>query len=124
MAVVRPQPVQRSRCPPSAAVRQRVMASNTFLCCQLIHLRLCSRNACPAQRTMSATSSSGRLMNGACILQCREREGIERAGGGAEMPLGEMQIDGSYFEVAMTEQYLDGAQVGSGFQQVGGEAVA
>ena len=24
-----------------------------------------------------------------------------------EMPLGEMQIDGSYFEVAMTEQYLD-----------------
>jgi hypothetical protein len=23
------------------------------------------------------------------------------------MPLGEMQIDGSYFEVAMTEQYLD-----------------
>jgi hypothetical protein len=40
------------------------------------------------------------------------------------MPLGEMQIDGSYFEVAMTEQYLDGAQVGSGFQQVGGEAVA
>ena len=25
-----PQPVQRSRCPPSAAVRQRVMASNTF----------------------------------------------------------------------------------------------
>ena len=39
--VVCPQPVQRSRCPPSAAVRQRVMASNTFRCCQLIHLRLC-----------------------------------------------------------------------------------
>jgi hypothetical protein len=40
------------------------------------------------------------------------------------MPLGEMQIDGSYFEVAMTEQYLDGAQIGSAFQQVCGEAVA
>jgi hypothetical protein len=40
------------------------------------------------------------------------------------MPLGEMQIDGSYFEVAMTEQYLDGAQVGSGFKQVCGETVA
>ena len=55
---------------------------------------------------------------------CREGEGIERAGGCAEMPLGEMQIDGSYFEVAMTEQYLDGAQIGSAFQQVCGEAVA
>jgi hypothetical protein len=55
---------------------------------------------------------------------CREGECIERAGGCAEMSLGEMQIDGSYFEVAMTEKYLDGAQVGSGFQQVGGEAVA
>ena len=55
---------------------------------------------------------------------CRERECIERAGGCAEMPLGEMQIDGSYFEVAMTEQYLDGAQVGSGFKQVCGETVA
>ena len=55
---------------------------------------------------------------------CREREGIERAGGCAEVPLGEMQIDGSYFEVAMTEQYLDGAQVGSGFEKVCGEAVA
>ena len=55
---------------------------------------------------------------------CSEGEGIERAGGCAEMSLGEMQIDGSYFEVAMTEQYLDGAQVGSGFKQVCGEAVA
>ena len=54
---------------------------------------------------------------------CRKGECIERAGGCAEMSLGEMQIDGSYFEVAMTEQDLDGAQVGYCFQQVGGEAV-
>src|SRR5271170_6740938 len=40
------------------------------------------------------------------------------------MPLGEMQIDGSYFEVAMTEQYLDRAQVGAGFKKVCGEAMA
>jgi len=38
MVLVCPQPVQRSRCPPSAAVRQRAMASNTFWCCQFIHL--------------------------------------------------------------------------------------
>ena len=71
--VVCPQPEQRSRCPPSAAVRQRVMASSTFWCCQVIHLRLCSRKACPAQRTMSAISSGGRLMR-LCLLSslCRE----------------------------------------------------
>jgi len=39
----------------------------------------------------------------------RERERIERAGGRAEMPLGKMQINGRYFEVAMAEQYLNGA---------------
>jgi hypothetical protein len=53
----------------------------------------------------------------------RERERIERAGGRAEMPLRQMQIDGRYFEVAMTEQYLDSAQVGAGFKQMCGEAV-
>jgi hypothetical protein len=40
------------------------------------------------------------------------------------MPLGEMQINGSDFEVAMSEQYLDGAQVGAGFEQVCGEAMS
>ncbi len=39
----------------------------------------------------------------------REREGIERAGGCAEMPLREMQIDGRDLEVTMAEQYLNGA---------------
>ena len=53
----------------------------------------------------------------------RERECIERAGGCVEMPLGQMQIDGSYFEVAMTEQDLDGAQVGTGFKRVCGETM-
>ena len=54
----------------------------------------------------------------------REREGIERAGGRAEMPLGQMQIDGRHFEVAMAEQYLDGAQVGAGFKKMGRETMA
>src|ERR1035437_1491866 len=53
-----------------------------------------------------------------------ERECIERAGGRAQMPLGQMQIDGRYFEVSMAEQYLDGAQVGAGFKQVCGEAMS
>jgi hypothetical protein len=53
----------------------------------------------------------------------RERESIERAGGCAEMPLREMQVDGSDLEVAMAEQDLDGAQVSAGFEQVGGETM-
>jgi hypothetical protein len=73
MAVVCPQPVQRSRCPPRAAVRQRAIASNTFRCCQLIHLRLRSIKDSPAQRTMSAISSSGRLMSCACVLLVQRR---------------------------------------------------
>jgi hypothetical protein len=40
------------------------------------------------------------------------------------MPLREMQVDGRYFEVAMAEQDLDGAQVGAGFEKVGGETMA
>jgi hypothetical protein len=39
------------------------------------------------------------------------------------MPLGEMQIDGSDFEVLMSEQDLDGTQIGSGFEKVCGETV-
>ena len=54
----------------------------------------------------------------------RESERIERAGGRAEMPLGQMQVDGSDLEVLMTEQYLDSAQVGAGFEQVRGEAMS
>ena len=40
------------------------------------------------------------------------------------MPLGQMQIDGRYFEVSMAEQYLDGTQVGAGFKKMCGEAMS
>ena len=40
------------------------------------------------------------------------------------MPMREMQVDGSDLEVSMTEQYLNGAQVGSGFEKMGGETMA
>jgi hypothetical protein len=32
--------------------------------------------------------------------------------------------DGCYFEITVTEQYLDGAQVGPGFEKMCGEAMA
>jgi hypothetical protein len=40
------------------------------------------------------------------------------------MPLGKMQIDGRYFEVAMAEQDLNGAQVSAGFKKMCGEAMS
>jgi hypothetical protein len=40
------------------------------------------------------------------------------------MPLGQMQVNGRYFKIAMAEQYLDGAQVGASFKKVGRETVA
>jgi hypothetical protein len=40
------------------------------------------------------------------------------------MPLGQMQIDGRYFEVAMAEQDLNGAQVGAGFKKMSRETMA
>ena len=54
----------------------------------------------------------------------RKREGIERAGGCAEMPLGKMQVDGGDLEVSMSEQDLDRAQVCAGFKKVCREAVS
>src|SRR5271166_2095864 len=39
------------------------------------------------------------------------------------MPPGEMQIDRRLLEVTMTQQHLDGAQVSSSFEQMGGKAV-
>ena len=53
----------------------------------------------------------------------RERKCIERAGGRAQMPLGQMQVDRSDFEVTMSEQDLYSAQIGAGFKKVGREAM-
>src|SRR6266852_4142615 len=39
------------------------------------------------------------------------------------MPPGEMQVDRRFLKVAMSQQHLDGAQVGSSFEQMGGKAV-
>jgi hypothetical protein len=41
-----------------------------------------------------------------------------------QVPLREMQIAGGLFQIVMAEQDLNGVQVGAGFEQVSGEAVA
>src|SRR5215470_7791281 len=63
-----------------------------------------------------------------CVLRLfffsSNRECIQRTAGGAEMAPGQMQIDRRFLQVAMPQQHLDGAQVGPGFEQMSGEAVA
>ena len=40
------------------------------------------------------------------------------------MPLGQMQVNGRYFKIAMAEQDLNSAQIGTSFKKVGRETVA
>ena len=54
-----------------------------------------------------------------CEGQC-----IQRTAGGAEMATRQMQIDRRFLQVTMSQQHLNGAQVGSGFEQMSGETVA
>ena len=48
---------------------------------------------------------------------------VQRRAGRAEMSLGQMQVDGSGFEVGMAQQRLQCGQIGSAFQMMRGEAV-
>src|ERR1019366_4085563 len=60
--VCSPQREHSSTCPPRAEVRQRRMAVSTFWCSQVNHFRLPSKNASPAARITSATSTGGRAI--------------------------------------------------------------
>ena len=53
----------------------------------------------------------------------RLREQIEWAGGGAHLGSGDAQIAGRGSQTAMTQQQLNGAHVGPGFEQVGCKTV-
>ncbi len=44
----------------------------------------------------------------------RQRQRVERAGGLAQMLLGQMKVDCGLFQIAVPEQNLDGPQVGAG----------
>ena len=40
------------------------------------------------------------------------------------MTFGKMQVEGGFFQIVMPQQQLNRAQVGTGFEQVGGETMA
>src|SRR5258705_1760949 len=65
---------------------------------------------------------------GSCALRrlsfSSDGERIQRTPGSAEMAPREMQVDRRLLKVTMTEQHLDGTQVGTGFEQMRSKAVA
>src|SRR2546421_6323985 len=78
-----PQRVHSSMWPPSAAVRQRAIATRTLIWVQRIHWRLRSMKAVPAVRVKAATPPGGRLIySSRCGLPFRTTEANGLAGGG------------------------------------------
>ena len=66
------------------------------------------------------------LLAARLLFRTRDRlecERVKRTGGGVQVPLRQMQIPAGRVQVSMTEQKLNGAQIRSGFQQVGSEAM-
>ncbi len=57
------------------------------------------------------------------LLLRGQNQGVQRARGGAEMAFGQMQVDGGFFQVVMPQQQLNGSQIRTVFQQVGGETM-
>src|SRR5439155_17980675 len=68
-----PQRVHSSMWPPSAAVRQRAIATRTLIWVQRVHWRLRSMKAVPAVRDRSATSRGGLLASPTRQRPPRER---------------------------------------------------
>src|ERR1017187_2415460 len=125
-----PQREHSSTWPPSAAVRHRSMATSTLTCSQVSQAGCRSMSLCPAARMMSANSRSGRVIyrvyagvSGNFDADLNGSE-IQRAGGGSEMHLRHGQVAARGFQIRMAEQKVNGAQVGTRFEEMRGEAMA
>ena len=58
---------------------------------------------------------SGRLV----FLSCgRQSQGVQRTGGGAEVAAGKVDVEGGLFQIVVTQQHLDGAQVRTRFVEM------
>ena len=58
------------------------------------------------------------------FLHAGKRQAFQGIGDGAQMAVGQMQVYRGLFQIAVTQQNLNGAQVGPRFQQMRGEAMA
>ena len=95
------------------------MAVRIFRCSQVNHFRLRS-----IKRSSGCADQVGHLQRWPCHLFRGERERVQRAGRGPHMALRQMDVNHRFAQVGVAEQQLDGAQVGAGFEQMCGEAVA
>ena len=64
------------------------------------------------------------LRIGAGIAFSRQRQRVERAGGGVQVLLRKVEINRGLFQIAMAQQNLDSPQIRAIFEQMSGEAVA
>ena len=64
------------------------------------------------------------MIRPAALVDARELQFFDGVRDLVQVMLGQMQIPGCYFQILMTEQQLDGAQVGSGLKQMRCPAVA
>jgi hypothetical protein len=64
------------------------------------------------------------MIGTAGLFDVAELQFFDRVSHLVQVMLGQMQIPGRYFQILMTEQKLDDAQVGSGFKQMRCLAVA
>ena len=64
------------------------------------------------------------MIGTATLLDAGQLQLFDRVGDLVQVLLREVQIPGCHLQILMTEQKLDGAQVGSGFKQMRRPAVA
>ena len=59
------------------------------------------------------------------LLSCDpQRQCVQRTGGGAQMAAGKVDVESGFFQIAVTEQHLDSAQVGTRFVEVSRKTMA
>ena len=64
------------------------------------------------------------MIETAALVDARELQSLNRVGDLLQVLRGQVQIPGCHLQILMAEQQLDGAQVGTGFQQMRGPRVA
>jgi hypothetical protein len=63
------------------------------------------------------------MIGATTLVDAGQLQFLDRVRDLVQMLLRQMQIPGCHLQILMAEQKLDGAQVGSGFKQMGGPAV-
>ncbi len=104
------------------------MAANTLRCWLVIQrftcfnklLSRCSDEIGHLQRRPTHLFVSGWFV---FLHRGRQRQGVQRTGSSAEMAVGNVQVNRGLFQIVVTEEHLDGAQVRTRFEQMSGKTM-